>query len=798
MELSKFIVSNEIPFIPINRTFNDETNTKQMKGMPREYNNFDFKMSLKHFEQYKEEKKKFNQILMKIPDNIICFDTDTKEVYNKLTKYLNESCLYDEESITESFSCRNKNLHFKKHFYFKILMIEDEEKINVKKLIPHKLGKNGIDIFYDCWGVAEYNDIKMSESIKLIDIDNIKEIFELFDIKSNDDKNNKNKQIEKIKYQYNNDYELITILDSLNSSRWNDYNEWLILYCIFLNENLPKGIFDKYSKKHSNKYDETLNKKVLSSLTPIEKGYRIGTLFQMLKEDNIDIFNQLKKTKPNINSLIQTISEMTIAETYYNNYEKNTYVYDEDNDIWYMYNKYNILVEKKKAPSDLQNNISKTFIKLFSEEKNKLKIPDNIHGEEYEIKKKQFIKQLNAYDKAIKTVGTAKVIKGSIEFLKNMYKIDDFEKLKDNNNNVIAFKDGYLYDIKAKEYRQIKPSDYISKTMNIKTPLNVNENKLKQINNIIYSIFEKSELTEYWLKVFGISLFTNKAESIYILTGKGGNGKGLLMNLIKDCLGSYYQQAETTFLTNAIRAGSANPTLAKCKGIRFLSVSEPESAENDISLNTEFIKALTGRDTITARDLYKTNISYEPMFNCFLQCNNIPCIKKLDNGMIRRLKIIRYPFNFVESDKLKDDKNNRLRDENLKDSLIEDEELKQAFIYLLIKYATENINKTINIPDECKEFTKQYINDNNPIKDFIDNKIIKTDNKNDRIITSDLYKLFKSSTQDEKTTAKKFYDDMLYNGFEKSHKINGYQYYQFIQIVQESKQDQEQEHDKYL
>ena len=32
-------------------------------------------------------------------------------------------------------------------------------------------------------------------------------------------------------------------------------------------------------------------------------------------------------------------------------------------------------------------------------------------------------------------------------------------------------------------------------------------------------------------------------------TGKGGNGKGLPMNLIKYGLGSYYQQAETTFLT---------------------------------------------------------------------------------------------------------------------------------------------------------------------------------------------------------------------------------------------------------
>ena len=103
-------------------------------------------------------------------------------------------------------------------------------------------------------------------------------------------------------------------------------------------------------------------------MTPDEKGYKMGTLFQMLKEDDIDIFYQLKKKKTNINSIIQTISEMTIAETYYNNYENNRYVYDEDNDIWYMYNKYNILIEKK-APSDLQNDISNTFIKLFSEEK---------------------------------------------------------------------------------------------------------------------------------------------------------------------------------------------------------------------------------------------------------------------------------------------------------------------------------------------------------------------------------------------------------------------------------------------
>ena len=37
----------------------------------------------------------------------------------------------------------------------------------------------------------------MSETIKLIDINNIKEIFELLDIKSNNNKNNEKQQIEK-------------------------------------------------------------------------------------------------------------------------------------------------------------------------------------------------------------------------------------------------------------------------------------------------------------------------------------------------------------------------------------------------------------------------------------------------------------------------------------------------------------------------------------------------------------------------------------------------------------------------
>ena len=48
-------------------------------------------------------------------------------------------------------------------------------------------------MFYDCWGIAEYKDAIISETIPRIVIDNIKDFFELFDIKSNSNKHNDKK-----------------------------------------------------------------------------------------------------------------------------------------------------------------------------------------------------------------------------------------------------------------------------------------------------------------------------------------------------------------------------------------------------------------------------------------------------------------------------------------------------------------------------------------------------------------------------------------------------------------------------
>ena len=503
-------------------------------------------------------------------------------------------------------------------------------------------------------------------------------------------------------------------------------------------------------------------------------------------EDEID---ESQVETIDVDKVVDLLNEKLIADYYYQFFEPSKYIIHKK--IWYEFNKLNILKECDGTPSSLLNDITDKFQNLIIEARDKLKKPtqkESDKDEEYKAKREVYFKKFKTYDNAYKAVGKSKFIKGVMDYLINMYNDDDLEKKKDCDNNIIAFKDGYLFDITKNEFRKIERTDYISKTMNINSPQNIIKEKLESVKSLISSIFENEEISRYWLKIFGISLFTNKLESLYILTGKGGNGKSLLMDFLRDCLGDYYLQTENTFLTDISKNGVLNPTLAKCKGVRILAVAEPSNTSEEVALNTEFIKQITGRDTITARDLYKSIISYNPMFNCFLLCNDIPVLKKLDNGMLRRLKIINYPLNFVEKEKLKLNSKNRIRDDNLKDKIKNDEELKEALISLLLEYASKYINKPIEIPNECKQTTDEYIENNNPVLVFLQQRCIITEDNKDKIKTQELFNQFKYFNREDKIDVSRFYKDMAFNGFEicKSH---GDRIFKGIKLKEEKEDD---------
>jgi phage/plasmid-associated DNA primase len=330
----------------------------------------------------------------------------------------------------------------------------------------------------------------------------------------------------------------------------------------------------------------------------------------MIKKENPDELkiwnNKYNNNDKDFYDKLELMNQNDFAKIYFDLYPTK-YIVSKSKQ-WYEYNEYNILINQNGIPSSLKNNISNILQNIIIEKRNELK-PDDAH---YKFKNQLIV---NAY----KNVGCSSYTKGIIEYLEFLYIKIDLDDLLDNNVNLLAF-NNKVYDIYIKNFRDIKPDDYITKTTKINMPTKYDEANEKKIFDLLLEIFDSKENYEYWLKTTALSLFGNKYESCYILTGTGGNGKGLLSKILIKLFGDYLYTANNTFLTEKIKAGGANSTLANCKGVRYLLICEPDDG-NDAEFNVEFIKAITGGDNITTRDLFKTNITYTPQFTPFIQCN---------------------------------------------------------------------------------------------------------------------------------------------------------------------------------
>ena len=434
---------------------------------------------------------------------------------------------------------------------------------------------------------------------------------------------------------------------------------------------------------------------------------------------------------------------------------------------WYEYNDQYILKyvsNNKSYPISLLNDVSNVLKKHVTEIRNKI-TPST---DDYKFKMK-------IYKTAYNKLGSSTFTKGIMEYLKKLYYVEDIENKLNSNNLLFPF-NNCVYDMTIKNFRKIKPDDYISITTQYPINQQPNPEIRKEINDLLKSIFEEADLIEYFKIISGLGLFTTKQQKLFIHTGTGGNGKGILSNIIRLCLGQLYITGENTFLTTSYKAGSPNPTLADAQGKRYLSISEPDNGTDECKFNIDLIKTITGGDPVTARGLYKDNVTYIPQFSLNIQCNNKPNLSKLDDGILRRINIIPYKFKFVDNPKLA---NERKRDYNLIDR-IKQQDFINEFIIMLIEKATEYIDidvSKIKIPSSVLDETKDYIEDNNPIIDFLKNNVTITNNPKDRIKTSDMHKYY--SQHDDTTinlSARDFSKYMLFNGFV-SKKIMGYRYY---------------------
>jgi len=156
--------------------------------------------------------------------------------------------------------------------------------------------------------------------------------------------------------------------------------------------------------------------------------------------------------------------------------------------------------------------------------------------------------------------------------------------------------------------------------------------------NLIFP--NKKNLIGFLQRFLGHAMCGVGADRIVVLGyGKGANGKTTIAEVMKMVQGVYAQHVPSDmFLTKYGKQG-ATPEIAKLKGARFVVATEmPEGRR----LDENFLKTVTGSDTIAARRLYEEGFEFRPTHTLMIMTNHLPVVKGHDKGLWDRVRIL--PF----------------------------------------------------------------------------------------------------------------------------------------------------------
>lgn len=171
----------------------------------------------------------------------------------------------------------------------------------------------------------------------------------------------------------------------------------------------------------------------------------------------------------------------------------------------------------------------------------------------------------------------------------------------------------------------------------------------------------KPALAAFLQRLAGYTLTGEVNEQCFaFLYGLGRNGKTTFAELLFWLLGDYAVILPTATLTLAKRdPGAATPDLMLLKGRRLALASE---LEENVRFAEAAIKAMTGGDTLQARNPYGLFVSWTPTHKLMVVGNHRPVISGGDHGIWRRVKLIPFAETITDSecdphlaDKLRDE-----------------------------------------------------------------------------------------------------------------------------------------------
>lgn len=516
------------------------------------------------------------------------------------------------------------------------------------------------------------------------------------------------------------------ICSKLNKKRWINYKDWLSLgFCLHNIDVNHFNIWDKYSKLYGkSKYKDGECKELWDNMK--SNNYSIATLYYLLKKDNPKAHTKLVSSV--LGPLITQAATGQDRELALLAAEllKDNWVYTGKE--WYHF--YNGVWTADKDADRIYDDLKILQKKLIEYQKELVTLCYSDETDDDQLEKYQ--KKISLISQNISKMSTIKFLKPVKTFLKGFLKDIEFTSKLNSNIYLLGFNDGIL-DLTTNQFRKAYPEDYVSMTCghNYKDVMAVTDDESKWMNSIIKQIFVDKTEREYMINLLATCLNGNSPQQFQLNSGKartGGNGKGLLKNIMLKALGDYGTSYNVSLIVQKRgQSTAANAELAKLKNVRYAVCSEPEKTD---FLNTAIIKEMTGGDTINCRFLYSNDDHYKPHYTLFAECNDRPTPDSDDGGTLRRFRVFIFSSVFKPIDKYtKDDEVDKYTfkmDKSL-DNNVTQKLLGRILLKKLIKrhHTLYKEKKHLDIPmtEQMIKNTKHYFDTQNPFLSWVDDNM---------------------------------------------------------------------------
>lgn len=340
-------------------------------------------------------------------------------------------------------------------------------------------------------------------------------------------------------------------------------------------------------------------------------------------------------------------------------------------------------------------------------------------------------------------------LKSKIEKLKLItHKKDIIETYKEYGvNNEIKFDNKWwlfgftnvVYDMKERRMREYNYDDYVSTTCGYEWR-EPTEEEMKTVNDLIESVMPIKEERELYLQILCTGIDGRCLEKFIIFNGCGGNGKGVMNDLMLTTVGNHGMIGNNGILFENSKTGS-NPeksNLHKKRYVVFRETSEKKKFENSI------MKEMTGGGKFSARTHNEKETEKELNLTMTVECNKKPLFtEEPKESEVRRIIDLPFRSTFVTNKDEVDEK----KYVYMGNPMFKTEEFQQKHKYALIKILINEHKKYIDngsiitLPESIKERTKTYLELSCNILQWFKDNYEETEEKN-IIKIKDIYELF--------------------------------------------------------